>query len=163
MPGILGAGGEIGDLAGNVDLDRHHGDLVGDAREIDQRLAELDALLGVAQGQIHRALGDADAAGGGLDARQFEGLHQLLEALALLAAEQIFGRNDETVEADLEFLHAAVAEHFDLAARHAGDRERIGRVAARLFGEQHRQALVARLRRIGAGEQGHHDRRAPDG
>ena len=50
----------------------------------------------------------------------FEGLHQLLEALALVAAEKICGRNVETVEADLEFLHAAIAEHLDLAARHAG-------------------------------------------
>jgi hypothetical protein len=33
----------IGELARDHDLDRHHGDLVGDAREIGDRLAELHA------------------------------------------------------------------------------------------------------------------------
>ena len=53
---VLGAAGEISDLAGDVQLHRHHRQLVGDARELDQRLAELDALLGVAQPQLERAL-----------------------------------------------------------------------------------------------------------
>jgi hypothetical protein len=42
-----------------------------------------------------------------------------------------------TVEADLELLHAAIADHLDLAPRHAGRRERIVVGAARLLGEQH--------------------------
>ena len=37
--------GEIGDLARDMDLGGHHGELVGHAREGDQRLAELDAVL----------------------------------------------------------------------------------------------------------------------
>ena len=43
----------------------------------DQRLAELDALLGVAQAEIERRLRDADGPRRGLDAGQFEGLHEL--------------------------------------------------------------------------------------
>ncbi len=93
---------------------------------MDHRLAELHPLLGVAQAQLERALRDADGARRGLDAGQLEGLHQLLEALALDAAEQRLGRHAEAVEGDLVFLHAAIAEHLDLAARHALGGERIG-------------------------------------
>ncbi len=68
----------------------------------------------------HRGrLGDADGAGRGLDAGRFEGLHQLGEALALDAAEQVRVRHLEPVEGELVFLHAAIAEHLDLAARQA--------------------------------------------
>ena len=42
---ILLARGEIGELARDHGFGRHHGDLVRDAREIDDRLAELLALL----------------------------------------------------------------------------------------------------------------------
>src|SRR5262245_48237437 len=56
---ILLARRMIGDLARNHDLDRHHGDLVGDSRKPDERTAELLAFLGVAQGDLHRRLGDA--------------------------------------------------------------------------------------------------------
>jgi hypothetical protein len=59
------------------------------------------------------------------------------------------------VEGDLVLLHAAVAEHLDLAAGHALGRERVGVAAARLFREQHGEALVAGLGRVGAHEQRH--------
>ena len=49
----------------------------------------------------------------------------------------------EAVEADLEFLHAAIAEHPDFGARHAGRRERLLVGAARLLGEQHGKPVVA--------------------
>jgi hypothetical protein len=107
----------VGELAGDHDLDRHQRELAVDAREGDQRLAELLAVLGVAQGELERVLRDADGAGGGLDAGALEGLHELLEALALDAAEQVRRRHAEAVEAELVLLHAAVAEHLDLAAR----------------------------------------------
>ena len=106
----------IGDLARDHDLDRHHGDLVGDAREADDRLAELHAALGIAHGGLHRGLRHADRARRGLDACRLEGRHQLLEALPLSAAEQVLGRDLEAVERDLVFLHAAIAEHLDLGA-----------------------------------------------
>ena len=41
--GILLPRRVIGELARDHDFDRHHGELVGDAREIDDRLAELHA------------------------------------------------------------------------------------------------------------------------
>ena len=118
-PASFGAAGEIGDLARDVDLDRHHRELVGDAREIDQRLAELHALLGVAQPSSNAHCATPTARAAVWMRARFEGLHQLLEALALDAAEQCAGRNLEAVEGDLVFLHAAIAEHLDLAARHA--------------------------------------------
>ena len=80
--GILLARGVIGELARDHDLRRHHGDLVGDAREPDDRPAELHAVLRVVERLLHRRLGDADGARRGLDARGFERLHQLLEAHA---------------------------------------------------------------------------------
>src|SRR5207244_12200437 len=61
----------------------HHGDLVGNAREADERRAELHALLRIAQRQLHCRLGDPHGAGCSLDARRLESLHQLLESLAL--------------------------------------------------------------------------------
>ena len=85
----------------------------------------------------------------------FEGLHQLFEALALHPAEQRVGRQAEVVEGDLVFLHAAIAEHFDFAARHALGRERIGVGAARLLGQKHRKASVTALIGIGADEERH--------
>ena len=42
-------------------------------------------------------------------------------------AEQVLRRHLEVVEAELVLLHAAVAEHLDLAAGHARRRERIRR------------------------------------
>ena len=82
-------------------------------------------------------------------------VHQLLEALALDAAEQVFGLHFEAVERDLVFLHAAIAQHLDLGAGHAGDRERVAVIAARLLGQQHGQPAIAGLRRIGAHQERH--------
>ena len=67
---VLLARGEIGDLAGDMDLDRHGDDLVEDAREGEQRLAELNALLGVFQSEVKGALGDAERPRRRLDAGQ---------------------------------------------------------------------------------------------
>jgi hypothetical protein len=36
LPVVLLRGGEVGQLAGDHDLDRHHRQLAGDARELDQ-------------------------------------------------------------------------------------------------------------------------------
>ena len=108
------------------------------------------------------ALRDADGARRGLDARRLEGGHQLLEALALDAAEQLAGRHLEAVEGDVVLLHAAIAEHLDLAARHALGRERIGVRAARLLGQQHGEALVALLVRDWCAPAASSGRRARD-
>ena len=93
----------------------------------DDRLAELHAALRIVERLLHRRLRDADRARRGLDARGFEGLHQLLEAQPLDAAEQVFRLHLEAVEGDLVFLHAAIAEHLDFGAGHALGRERIRR------------------------------------
>ena len=90
---VLVAGGEIGELARHHDLDRHHRQLVSHPRELDERLAELLALHRIMQPEFKRLLRHADRARGGLDAGAFEGLHQLLEALPLYAAEQVGRRH----------------------------------------------------------------------
>ena len=153
--GILLARGEVGELAGDHGLDGHPGDLPGDARKRVQRLGELDAVLGVAQAEFERVLRHADGAGRGLDTGALEGRHELLEALPLFLAQQVSGRHLEPVEADLVFLHAAIAQHPDLAAAHALGGERLGVGAARLLREEHRQALIAGLGGIAARQQGH--------
>src|SRR6201999_396904 len=112
-------------------------------RERDDGAAELLALLAVAQRHVHGGLGDADGPRRGLDAGGFEGLHELLEALPPLAAKEVFGPHLEPVEGDLELLHAAIAEHLDLGARHAGSRKRIPGRAARLFGGPSREAAMS--------------------
>ncbi len=145
----------VGELARDHDLDRHHGDLVGDARETDDRLAELHAALRIAERLLHRRLRHADGARRGLDARRLEGRHELLEAEPLDAAKQVRRLHLEAVERDLVFLHAAIAEHLDLGAGHALGRERTGVIAARLFGQQHGDAAIAGLLRIGAHQQRH--------
>jgi hypothetical protein len=78
------------------------------------------------------------------------------EAAAGLVAQQAVGRHLEAVEGDLVLLHAAIAQHLDLAAAHARGGERIGLGAARLGREEHRQPVVARGLGIGTGEQRHH-------
>ena len=107
-----------------------------DAREFIDRLAELDAPRRVFEAEFHRVLRHTDGAGCGLDAGAFERRHQLLEALAFLAAQKLFGRDLHGVEAKLVFLHAPVTEHFDLAAGHAVLGERIVFGPARLFDQQ---------------------------
>ena len=153
--GILFAGGEIGQLAGDHGFHGHPGKLAVDARKGMDGAAELVALQGVLQAQFHGVLRHADGAGRRLDAGTFEGRHQLLETLAFLAAQKLARRDFETVEAKLVFLHAAVAEHLDLAAGHAGGGEGVVLRAARLFRQQHGKPLVSRLVRVGADQQRH--------
>ncbi len=79
-----------GEQAGGLDLRRHVGQLELDRLMLGDRLAECPALLGVLEGQLQRALGEADAAGGDVDAAELERVHHLAEALVeprLLAAE----------------------------------------------------------------------------
>ena len=100
-------------------------------------------------------MGNADGAGGRLNAGGLECRHELLETLALRASEELRDRHLETVEGDVVFLHAAIAEHLDLAAGHTGRRERVRVRPARLLGEQHRQPFVAGLGRVGPHQQRH--------
>src|SRR6185312_3962423 len=118
-------------------------------------LAELRALQRVAKSEIHRSQRDADRARRRLNASTLEGLHQLLEALTLFLTEQVLCRYFEAVEADLIFLHAAIAEHTDLAAAHALRWKHFTVGEARLLGEEHRKAAIAGRAR-GAYQKRHH-------
>ena len=149
-------GAEIGQLARNHDFDSHHCEFARDTREVDQRLAELLAVGGVLHPDIKRRRSDSDGPRCCLDASAFEGLHQLLEPFAGLAAQQIVARDVKAVKGQLVFLHAAVAQNLDLAADHAVGGEGLGVGARGLFGQKHRQAFVVGRVRVGACEQGHH-------
>ena len=147
--------GIIGQLTGDHNLNRHHGQLAGHAREFDQRFAELFAVLTVLHGHIKRGLCHADGTGGGLDAGGLEGAHQLLEALTFFATQQVVAFDVEIIKAQLVFLHAAIAQHLDLAAGHAfGWKGGLVR-AGGFFGDEHRQSAVIGGVGIGAGQQGH--------
>ena len=117
--------------------------------------AELFAVGRVFQAEIKSVLRHANGAGGGLDAGAFKGLHELLEALAFNAAQEIFSLHIKILKADFKFFHAAITQDFDFAAAHAFCRERVVIAAPRLFGEEHGQALVAFFLRNAPYKEGH--------
>ena len=139
---VLLPSGEVGQLTGDHDLDSHHCQLAGHPREGHQGLAELLAILGVLHPDIERRLGHADGARRCLDTGAFEGLHELLEALAFFAAQQVFTLHFEIVEIDRVFLHAPIAEHFDLTAGNAGILPRLLIRAGRFLCQEHGQAAM---------------------
>ncbi len=152
-PLVLLARCEIGELARRDRLSQHHDELVGDAREIEDGLAELSALQRIAEAQLIGSPADADGARRRLDAGALEGAHQLAETLALLAAKQAVGGDREAIEHQFIFAHPAIAEHPNLAARHAGGGEGGMLRPARLGRKEHREARIARS--AGAREQRH--------
>src|SRR6476661_7204028 len=115
--GVLHLRRFAGDQAGRLDLGGHVGELELDRLVGGDRLAEGLALLAVAEGQLQGALGDADAAGGDVDATDLERVHHLHEAGAdagLLAAENALGRALVAVVDELGGLDALVAHLLDL-------------------------------------------------
>mgnify|MGYP000122514761 CR=1 FL=1 len=76
--------------------------------------------------------------------------------LALDPAQEIGLGHLEAVERERVLLHAAVAEHLDLAAGHAGGGEGGLVGAGDLLGEEHRQAAPVGGVRVGARQQRHH-------
>src|SRR5436190_8746732 len=123
-------------LLRTLDLRRHVGELQLDRLVLPDRLAESAALLRVAKRHLERALGDAGAARGDVDAAELEAAGSLHEALALDAAEQVLLRHAVVVEAQLAGVDGAVAHLLQLAV----DVE-----ARALLGDEHAHALVARL------------------
>ena len=85
---------------GAAQLGCHIRQLEGDALLGRDGLAELDALLGIAQRVLKRALGDAQRLRGDADASAVQRGHGNLEALALLA-QQVFLGNLHVVEDQL--------------------------------------------------------------
>src|SRR5262249_15200532 len=73
-------------------------------------LAECRALLSVANCALESRLSNADGAGCDVDSTDLERAHHLLEALTLLAADQITRRHFQRVEQDLAGVEPLVAE-----------------------------------------------------
>ena len=61
-------------------------------------LAEGFALLGIFHGFVQRCLGYADTAGRNVDAAEFQPAHDMPEALAFNAADQVFRRDVAILE-----------------------------------------------------------------
>ena len=83
-------------------------------------------------------------------------MHQLLEALAFNATQKVRALHPEIVEVDGVFLHPAIAEHFDLAARNPCIDKGLRVGAGGFFGQEHRQAAIIAGAFNGAGQNGHH-------
>src|SRR5215467_11732326 len=132
----------IGQLTRNHDFRRHHDDFVGDARETDDRTAELGTALRVVERLLHGSLRDTNRSRGSLNARRFESLHELFEAEALDSTQQILGLHLEAVEGNFVLLHAAITEHFDLGPAHSLCWKRALVIATRLFGKKHRETAM---------------------
>src|SRR5215218_1321982 len=92
---LLRPGGLPGHQASGVDLGRHVGQVELDGLELGELLVELLALLGVGQGLLERALGDAHGLRGDADASAVQSGHGDLEALPFLA--QAPARRDAAV------------------------------------------------------------------
>ena len=80
------------------------------------RLAERLALLGVIDRQFNRALHRRDGTDGNDEPLLRQLLHQLREALALLAAEQIFGRRHRVIEEQFRGIGGVQADLVEVAA-----------------------------------------------
>src|SRR5215210_4473886 len=113
---VLHARGLQGEQPGRFEPRSHLGELERDRLVLGDRLAERLALLRVAQGQLERALGDADAASSHVHATQLERVHHLPETLAdpIPPAEDVFVARLEAIEDELGGLHALVAHLLDL-------------------------------------------------
>jgi hypothetical protein len=121
----------------------HLGQLELDRLMLGDRLAEGVPLLGVADGQLEGAQGDAAAASGHVDPADLDAVHHLVEALAGPAAEQPAGRDADVGQQQLGGVDALVPHLLDLP-RHgqAGDRRVLAE--ARLLLDQERAHVPVR-------------------
>ena len=102
------------------------------------RLAEGLAHLRIGEGLIQAGLSDADAPGRHVDAPELHAGEDLLQAPALLAADQVIRRHPAVLEHQRAGVDAAIAELVELADRNP----------VALFGQQKAHPL---MRRVGAG------------
>src|SRR5438552_2845373 len=86
---VAAPGGIDDHRAGGVDLRLAVGEHRLDQLKLGDRFAELDALLGIAQGIVEHAFGNADADRGDVDAALVEHLHRRLETDALATADHV--------------------------------------------------------------------------
>src|SRR3546814_5516683 len=82
LAAVLRARRGVAQFARHHEIDEAHRQLVGDARKMNDRLAELLAGERIIEPELDRAAGDPDGARGGLNPRALEGAHQLLEPLS---------------------------------------------------------------------------------
>ena len=98
--GLLQLCRAVDEKTGSAELGGHIRDLERDALLLADRLAELDAFLGVFHRGLVGALGDAKSLGSNADAAAVQGGHGDLEALSFLA-EQVLLRHLHVIEIQL--------------------------------------------------------------
>ena len=79
----------------------------------------------------------------------------MLETHTFGAAQKVVAFDVEVIERQFVFFHAAVAQHFDLAAGHAFSREGVFLGAGGFLGDKHGQPLVVGCLGIRARKKGH--------
>ena len=108
LAGVHQAGGAVAEQAGGVDAGGHVGEAEADGLVLADRLAERVSGLGVLDGVLEGGAGDADRGGGQVDAGLVEGVHEAVEALALLA-QQAVGRDRAVLQEHLGVDDGALA------------------------------------------------------
>ncbi len=146
-------GGVLVGLPGGHHVAGHVGQQVPDRLLLGDRPAELHPLLGVDQGVLEGATGQADRARRGLHPRHVEPAEAVLEALALLLAGllQRVERQPQVGQLELPGGQAEVADLVDRAALDAG-----GEGATVLLDQEQLQPVGGApvlARRAGAGEE----------
>src|SRR5690606_14666941 len=114
--------------------------LEGDGLVFGDRLAEGAALLGVADGQLEGAQGDAAGAGGDVDPADLDAVHHVRETPAGFAAEDRVGADAKAVEQRLGGVDALVAHLVDPAGDGETGQDLTG--ALRLVDQEGGEVLV---------------------
>src|SRR5262249_22399965 len=109
LAGVAAAGGIQHHGAGGVGLGLAVGEHGLHELEVRDRAAELLALHGIGEAVADQPLGHADADGGDAEPAAVEHLHGGLEALPLLAADQLTGGHAAVLKDDVAGVAAALA------------------------------------------------------
>ncbi len=129
--GLLEPGGLVDRVAAHLVVDLHVGDLVRDDLEVRDRLAELPAVLGVADGLVQRGAHPADDPGQHHGALPVEALERHPPQRLALDGQDAGRRHPAALQVDLGRRRGAAAELVQLAAddepRRAGVDDESGR------------------------------------
>ena len=113
--GVFEPSGLVDEGAGGFDFHLHVGEHPLDRLKVGDIFAEGFAVLGVFDGFVEGALGEADGEGGDADAAAVESAESDFQALAFFA-EAIFGGDFAIVENNFDGGRAALAHFFFVAA-----------------------------------------------
>ena len=133
---VVGVGGLFDEETRGLDLGGHVGEFQLDRLMLADRFPETLAELAIAHRLIEGRLGNADPAGGDVDAAQFQAAQRMLQSPPLFAADQAVSRDVVVGEDQFGRVDALVAELFQLPAH---------REPRPLLGEKQAHAAMPRL------------------